>query len=565
MYRTGDRGSRGPNGEIQFAGRADRQVKMRGYRIELDEIGSVLSKHPCIAHATAVLRKTPRGEEQIVAYVLPTDGTALPVVKALQEHLLVSLPQYMIPAVFVVLGEVPVSPNGKVDPALFPAPDHSNILGHPAVKQPSTQTEKDLLVLMQELLEQSGLTLEDNFFLAGGHSLLSMQLVLRLRKSFNVELALSELFGAPTVQQLAALVDQKRAEQSLRSIWLDVLNLRSVELNRSFFELGGDNVQLLALNDRIAKDFGKELTLQELQENDTIGKQANFIQNKTAKAELPLGVLPLRTHEGRRPIFWVHYLSADLARAMADDQSFVHLGLVTEDIALFGANPTMLEIARCFVSKILATQPHGPYIVGGFCLGGILAYEISSQLKSAGHEVSLLFMLDTPSPSYFKLTNVLTPRLSNPGYLLKRATKIGLRSIYQKVRARLRIYIHEALDRDPSGTEVERVQRMIEKAANLYRPVPYEGKVALILAADHPPHIDFLSEWRRFIPRGLHTQYLVAHHSELLNGSAVQAVAEAMASQVESIAAPAVAQLSSDNGRRLEHEPAPGVRETVAV
>jgi amino acid adenylation domain-containing protein len=207
MYRTGDRGVRRPDGEIEFRGRADRQTKIRGQRVELDEIGSVLAHHPSIEFAAAITNISEAGEKQLVAYVLPKEKACVPTARELQSHLLNSLPDYMIPATFVRLHALPLSPNGKLDLTMLPQPTEANLLESKAAKAPATPIEEKLLTVMRELLKNDAVSPEDNFFLAGGHSLLGMQLVMRLRDAFGVDLTLQQLFEAPTVERLALVVE----------------------------------------------------------------------------------------------------------------------------------------------------------------------------------------------------------------------------------------------------------------------------------------------------------------------------------------------------------------------
>src|SRR3984885_1456 len=207
MYRTGDRGVRRPDGEIEFRGRVDRQTKIRGQRVELDEIGSVLAHHPSIEFAAAITNISEAGEKQLVAYVLPKEKACVPSARELQSHLLHSLPDYMIPATFVQLHALPLSPNGKLDLAMLPQPTDANLLESKAAKAPATPIEEKLLTVMRELLKSDAVSAEDNFFLAGGHSLLGMQLVMRLRDAFGVDLTLQQLFEAPTVERLALVVE----------------------------------------------------------------------------------------------------------------------------------------------------------------------------------------------------------------------------------------------------------------------------------------------------------------------------------------------------------------------
>lgn len=207
MYRTGDRGIRLPDGQIEFRGRVDRQAKIRGQRVELDEIGTILTHHPSVDFAAAIIHTPKGGENQLVAYVLPKDRVAVPTTNELQEHLLHSLPEYMVPSIFVRLANVPISANGKVDMKAFPEPTDSNLLERTAAREPVSPIEEQLLAIVQGLLDNNAITAEDNIFLAGGHSLLGMQLVMRLRNAFGVDVTLRQLFEAPTVEKLASLVE----------------------------------------------------------------------------------------------------------------------------------------------------------------------------------------------------------------------------------------------------------------------------------------------------------------------------------------------------------------------
>jgi len=206
MYRSGDRGSRLPNGEIEFRGRIDRQIKIRGQRVELDEIGSALSEHPKIEFAAAMSKLSASGENQLWAYILPKNNQAVLTVDEVQEYLLGSLPDYMIPAYFVRLRTLPLSSNGKLDLNILGRITDHDFLERTAMRPAASPIEEDLLILMRGLLENQNVGPNDNFFLAGGHSLLGMQLVMRLRKTYGVDLTLQQLFKAPTVVRLAALV-----------------------------------------------------------------------------------------------------------------------------------------------------------------------------------------------------------------------------------------------------------------------------------------------------------------------------------------------------------------------
>jgi amino acid adenylation domain-containing protein len=212
MYRTGDRGRRRPDGNLAFCGRLDRQTKIRGHRVELDELDSVLNQHPKVAFATAISNVSEAGENQLVGYILPKADEGVPTVHELQKYLLRSLPDYMVPATFVRLQEIPLSPNGKIDWTLLPQATDANLLEAMAGEAPATPIEETLLAMVRELLGSKAISTEDNFFLIGGHSLLGMQLLVRVRQMYDVDLTLRELFASPTVRRMAAIVEEKLIE-----------------------------------------------------------------------------------------------------------------------------------------------------------------------------------------------------------------------------------------------------------------------------------------------------------------------------------------------------------------
>ena len=294
MYRTGDRGVRRPDGEIEFRGRLDRQTKIRGQRVELDEIVSVLTQHPSIDFATAITNLSELGENQIVAYVLPKETATVPTADELQSHLLGSLPDYMIPAIFVRLHALPVSANGKLDLTALPLPTDTNRLERRVLKTRATPMEKELLAMARQLLKNDALRAEDNFFLAGGHSLLGMQLLLRLRRAFGVELSVRQLFEAPTVERLALLGETVLREQRLVAIWTDLLGRDRIGLDDNFFDLGGRRELVSVLRERIAAEFEQNVSIDELLKNPTVRQQAQLTRGSLAKPVLQPGGFELQ-------------------------------------------------------------------------------------------------------------------------------------------------------------------------------------------------------------------------------------------------------------------------------
>jgi amino acid adenylation domain-containing protein len=211
IYKTGDLARFRPDGNVEFLGRIDHQVKVRGFRIELGEIEAALQQHPAVALAAVLAREDRPGDKRLAAYVtlradVPPEARAA-IGSALRDHLRQSLPDYMLPAAFVVLEQMPLSPSGKVERRALPAPELSD-LARVAYVAPRTETERLLAALCAELLGAERVGVDDNFFELGGHSLLATQLISRVRAAFQVELPLRTLFEQPTVAGLAEVLDQ---------------------------------------------------------------------------------------------------------------------------------------------------------------------------------------------------------------------------------------------------------------------------------------------------------------------------------------------------------------------
>lgn len=210
MYRTGDRGRRLPNGEIRHCGRRDDQCKIRGVRIELEEVATCLRRHDGVAEAVVVVEQDATLGDQLVAYVVPasTAPMAHPRPDDLRAHLSRSLPFNYVPARFVTLAALPLTPNGKIDRTRL-----SDDQAEPAraLIEPDGPTETRLLGIVQDVLGRIDVSADDNFFLLGGHSLLATQVVLRARDAFGIPLVLRDLFEAPTIRTLGELVDGRIA------------------------------------------------------------------------------------------------------------------------------------------------------------------------------------------------------------------------------------------------------------------------------------------------------------------------------------------------------------------
>ena len=209
IYRTGDLGRYLPDGEVAFAGRADLQVKLRGFRIELAEIEAALARHPAVREAVVLLRDDLPGGPGLVAFVVPgAAGAADPA--RLHDHLWQQLPAYMVPAAFLFLESLPRTPSGKIDRRSLSRLDLALPSSDEETRPPRTPVEEIVAGLWAEVLGRDRIGPDDNFFQLGGHSLTGAQIVSRLREVFQVELPLRVLFEAPTLAGLAAEVERRR-------------------------------------------------------------------------------------------------------------------------------------------------------------------------------------------------------------------------------------------------------------------------------------------------------------------------------------------------------------------
>ncbi|HEY6122092.1 MAG TPA: non-ribosomal peptide synthetase, partial [Pyrinomonadaceae bacterium] len=208
MFRTGDIGRYLPNGNIEYHGRRDHQVKVRGYRIELGEIEAHLATHPQVHQAVAITRESEPGNQQIVAYVIAL--TEAPTDNELRAHLRSKLPDYMLPATFVLLDAFPLTSSGKVNRLALPPPTGAQLAAGKDFVAPRTDIEKELASIWIEVLRRERVGVNDNFFEIGGHSLLATQVISRVRKHFELELPLRSMFESPTVAGLATVVELRQ-------------------------------------------------------------------------------------------------------------------------------------------------------------------------------------------------------------------------------------------------------------------------------------------------------------------------------------------------------------------
>ncbi|WPB81669.1 amino acid adenylation domain-containing protein [Archangium violaceum] len=337
LYRTGDLARHLPDGRIEYLGRLDDQLKIRGHRVEPGEIEAALGRHPQVVQAAVVLQRAPGREPRLVAYVEPRtrDAQAWGELKEeLRKSLHGVVPEYMIPAAFVILEELPLTPSGKIDrKALPPLPEREQETRGLVRLEGRSETERQLQALFGELLGLGTVAPNASFFELGGHSLLAITLIARIRSRLGVEVPLNEVFERPTVEDLARWMDAHSGAQSA-----------------------------LALR-------------------------------------LPSCVVALRPLGNKPPLFCAPpsagspavYVS--LARHLSPEQPVFGFQMpgVVDDLS---PPATVEETAALYVDAMRRLQPHGPYRIAGWSFGGIIVCEMARQLEAMGEQVALLGLID---------------------------------------------------------------------------------------------------------------------------------------------------------------------------
>jgi amino acid adenylation domain-containing protein/FkbH-like protein len=205
LYKTGDRARYLPDGTIEFLGRVDQQVKVRGYRIELGEIEAVLGQHPAVRECAVVVQEEQWEDKRLIAYVVGRDDT--PDSAELRQHLKRHLPEYMLPGMFIPLEALPLSTNGKIDRRALLALQHVADVVEDDYKAPRTMVEELIIDIFVDILQLEWVSMQDNFFDIGGHSLLGAQIISRIRLALGIEVPIYNLFEAETIGKFCAFVE----------------------------------------------------------------------------------------------------------------------------------------------------------------------------------------------------------------------------------------------------------------------------------------------------------------------------------------------------------------------
>jgi len=324
LYKTGDRARYLPDGMIEYVGRNDQQIKLRGNRIELGEIEAVVEQHRQVQQCVAVVQTDALGGQRLVGYVVGKD--MMPSSQELRSYLQERLPEFMIPSQFVSMQQLPLTPNGKIDRHALPMADYSGV--QPQHIYPRDALEAQLLLIWREVLGVEQLDVTNNFFELGGHSILAVRLMSRIEALVGRELALSMLFQYPTIAEMAVVLRREASD-----------------------------------------DKGPVL-----------------VPIQPLGSKFPFFCLP--------PLGGTFFRYYSLAHHLGTDYPFY--GLQIPDLDEQGSTyDNLKDLANFYINAIQARQPEGPYLLGGWSLGGSIAFEMAQQLSKQGHKVALLAIMDS--------------------------------------------------------------------------------------------------------------------------------------------------------------------------
>ncbi|MBS2533739.1 amino acid adenylation domain-containing protein, partial [Catenulispora sp. NF23] len=337
MYRTRDLVRLGRDGRLHFLGRTDDQVKVRGFRVEPGGVAAELAALPGVGQAEVVVRG-----DALVGYVVPQDAAELDP-SALRRALAAKLPGYLVPTSMAVLPALPLTPNGKVDRAALPDPgaDGAGDGREGEGREPRDEREKALCALFAETLDVPSVSIDDDFFARGGHSLLAARLISRIRADLGVTVGLRDLFEAPTVAGLAVVLDGATETGSDFDVVYPIRTTGDLPPLFCVHPAGGLAWSFAGLSGYVEPD------------RPIYGLQSRAVADNAPDS-----------------------LPDDLRDKASDDAQ------------------SIAEMAQDYLLRILDLAPHGPYHLVGWSVGGLIAHEIAVRLQERGEEVALLAVLD---------------------------------------------------------------------------------------------------------------------------------------------------------------------------
>ncbi len=456
LYKTGDLARYLPDGNIEFLGRIDHQVKIRGFRVELGEIETVLLQHPSVEMTVVMDREDVVGDRRLVAYVLP-HREHQPTIGELRSFLGQKLASYMVPSVFVILDTLPLTPNGKIDRHALPAPNQTRPDLEKAFVVPQDTTQLQLTQIWQEVLGIQAIGITDNFFDLGGHSLVALRLLVQIEQVFGKSLPLSTFLQAPTVEELAKILQQESS-----SVWSILIPIQPKGSKLPLFCIHAADGNIIVFHN-LVRHLGSEQPIYGLQPQGWDGKK------------------PLHT--------------------------------------------SIEEMAAAYIKEIRLVQPQGPYLLSGYCAGGVIAFEMAHQLQKQGETVGMLALLDSYSPIYATASfkQWLSVHWSN---LLQIQARERFSYLHLAIQEKLK-KIQDWLDRKDNISGIDSANRgealantiftTQRKAITDYTPQVYSGKAILFRCEESPWWIANNPDlgWRGLVAGDIEVHNIPGNHENI--------------------------------------------------
>jgi amino acid adenylation domain-containing protein len=483
LYKTGDRVRYLVDGNLEFLGRLDQQVKVRGFRVELGEIEAALLEHPAIGQCAVTTRPDAAGTRQLVAYLVARLQPA-PTMSELREFLQRKLPDYMVPAFLVFLEALPLSPNGKVDRRGLPAPEVRESVAQQS-RAPRDELEQRLQQLWEDLLPVRPIGRHDQFFACGGHSLLALRLLARMEKTFGKKLTVATLLQNPTIAQLAVVLRGRQAP----------------DVDWSIVE----------------------------------------VQGKGSRPPLML------VHGPGGGMLWGY---SNLACHLGPDQpvfAFRSRGL--DGVEEWESIEAMAE---AYLVDLHVFQPQGPYYLGGFGFGGVVAYQMACRLQALGEPVAFLGLLaaSPPNASYARWRwrpGSVCRFLNNFRLRMASAVRHHPDALWSFLSWKTQRLVRRRLTRAAAGAErhvsfdefvdlaaypedQRRIWESHVRALNNYHPPQYAGRLVLLRTPLHPLLCSFdpCYGWGEFCRGDIAVQVIRGTPETMMEEPRVQELAAAL-------------------------------------
>jgi thioesterase domain-containing protein len=476
MYRTGDLACYLPDGEIKCLGRLDYQVKISGYRIELGEIEEVLDKHPQISSCAVNVTKV----EPIflVAYYVSKGGDSIPV-EDLQDFVKISCPDYMIPALFIQLAKLPTLPNGKTDKNQLPSPTEAVVdISHKSVLPPTNDTEKQLISFCEELLDRKPIGVSTNLFTIGADSLFSMRLHNKILEKYQKDISITTILQSGTIKVISHM---------------------------------------------ISPDSDSDSVLQ-----------------PTSKI-----IVPLNSAGTRPPFYFLHpaggfiFMYSNLSKHLGSDQPFY--GIQDPYLSTTGENSPkdIRSLSKIYADELVQFQPEGPYYIGGWSMGGLIAYDMAVLLTKMGKKVALVIILDQKVKEKYSKMGIVD-NIFRGGHMIKmnlhmRAKKYkeenryisaGFYGLLDKIGGNSELKEEETegvtsdqLTLDPNARQLIKELNRHMKACEFFKPEHFPGFVHVFKCKKQAKkkgaefEEDYFIKWKEYAPQTTFSIIPGSHHT----------------------------------------------------